>query len=92
VVPAAAISSAVTSANDPSTAVQVSSTTTCAVGKLLISGGAYITATSGEIDDVVLTASYPSSTAAWTAIGTVISSGFSGSENFTVTTYAICTT
>jgi hypothetical protein len=53
-----------------------------------LGGGAKITAT-GQIERVVLTLSYPSSTTVWTAVATVITT-MSGSNNVTVQAFALC--
>jgi hypothetical protein len=77
----------VESAASPILGTQVTATATCAVGKVLLGGGARIT-TSGPTGAVV-NSSYPSSTTVWTAVGEV-TTAFTLENTFTVTAYALC--
>jgi len=83
---------AVTSSSNPAVGTQVSATASCAAGKVLLGGGAQVTATGGQQARVVLTSSYPSSTTVWTAQATVITalSGSGAGNTVTVTPYALC--
>ncbi len=44
-------------------------TATCTGGRILVGGGALVTATSGDVGHISMTASYPSSATVWTATG-----------------------
>lgn len=77
-----------TSVSNPNAGTVVTATATCAAGKVLLGGGARVTA-SGQPERIDGTASYPSSTTVWTAIG-VVDSNMSGSNTMTVQAYAIC--
>jgi hypothetical protein len=72
-----------TSGAIPALGTLVTATATCAVGKVLLGGGARVTGGGGA----VVKASYPSSTTTWTAVGEVelVLLG-----TFSVTAYALC--
>lgn len=67
---------------------QVTATAACTVGKLLLGGGALVTTTANAAR-VGLSASYPSSTSAWAAVGTVRQK-LGGGRTMTVIAYALC--
>ena len=46
-----------------------SATAACTGGRILVGGGAQVTATSGNVGEIAITASYPSSATVWTATG-----------------------
>jgi hypothetical protein len=77
----------VESAASPNLGTRVTATATCAVGKVLLGGGAQVTTSAGT--GAVLQSSYPSSTTAWTAVGEVTTALAPG-DTFTVTAYALC--
>jgi len=79
----------VTSAANAAANTQVTGTATCAAGKVLLGGGAQATITSANVDRVLLSASYPSSTTVWTAIATA-SAALGAGQTMTVTAYALC--
>jgi hypothetical protein len=78
----------VTSSANAAAGTQTTATATCGVGKVLLGGGARITAT-GQIQRVALATSYPSTTTTWTATGTVLTT-LTGGNTFTVTAYGLC--
>lgn len=93
------IGTTVTSAHGTGAGVSVTSTATCAGGKVLLGGGGTVIATSTTSplfptpEKVMLAKSYPSSTTTWTAVG-VNNANLSGSsttgDTFSVTAYALC--
>ena len=64
-------------------------TATCASGKVAIGGGFFTTNVSSA-QDTLITASYPSSTTVWTAVGTSYPSG--GDQSYSLQAYVICAT
>jgi hypothetical protein len=57
---------------------------------VLLGGGGLVTTTAAQKERVHLTASYPSSTTTWTAIGVVGIANLGGGQTMTVTAYALC--
>jgi hypothetical protein len=78
----------VSSVTNPPVRTQITATASCAAGKVVLGGGARVTATT-QVERVTLTSSYPSNTTTWSAIGTVTSNMNQG-NTFTVTAYALC--
>jgi len=82
------IGTPVISVINPAINTQATATASCSAGKVLLGGGALVT-TTANASKVQLTASYPSSTSVWTAIGTV-GVAITGGKTMMVTAYALC--
>ncbi len=84
------VSSATTSTAPTPNNTLTTATVSCPAGKILLSGGGEVTTTASQSSRAILASSYPSGTAAWTAVG--VSNAALGSGNtMTVTAYAVCT-
>ena len=72
--------------------MQVTATATCPEGKVLLGGGAKVTATGTvtEASDAVLLQSYPSSATTWTAVG-IAEFDFPVGQSMTVQAFVVCT-
>jgi hypothetical protein len=68
----------------------VTAVVSCPAGKTMLGGGAQVT-TAAPSSRAVLTSSYPSGAAQWTAVGTTTAALGAG-NTMTVTAYVICTT
>jgi len=69
----------------------ITSDATCAAGKVLLGGGAYVTnSDTAELEKVGLQSSYPSSTTTWTATAVVTGAKLGGGDTISVTAYALC--
>jgi hypothetical protein len=80
----------VTSATGSSQGSQITATATCDAGSVLLGGGAEVTTNdAARRERVTLTASYPSSTTTWTAVGTAIST-LQAAQTMTVQAFALC--
>ncbi len=66
-------------------------TVNCPAGKVLLGGGAQVTTTASQSSRAVLTSSYPSGAAQWTAVATT-SAALGSGNTMTVSAYVICTT
>lgn len=64
-------------------------TVTCPPGRFLLGGGGQVTNSENNPDKTFLTASYPSNSTTWTAIG-VLRTTITSTAAMTVTAYAIC--
>lgn len=79
-----------TSANNPNTGTTLTSTATCAAGKVILGGGAVAAVSDvSQTGKIGLLQSYPSSTTVWTASVTVVAN-INGGANASVTAYALC--
>jgi hypothetical protein len=81
----------VTSAANAGRNTTVTATATCPAGKVLLGGGGLVTTTAAQKERVHLTASYPTTTTAWTAIGVVAVGALGSGQTMTVTAYGFCT-
>lgn len=81
---------AVSTSADPAPGTTLTADTTCPTGKVLLSGGAQVTATGGT-KDVALQSSYPSSATTWVTTAVVQSALPTGSV-MTLRPYALCGT
>jgi Collagen triple helix repeat (20 copies) len=82
------VGTAATSSAAATAGTQVSATASCASGKAALGGGASVT-TNDSNQFVALTASYPSSTSQWTAVGTVMQD-LTPTKTMTVQAYVLC--
>ena len=80
----------ITSAQGAVKGTQVTATASCAVGKVLLGGGAQVTTTDPTLARAVLVSDYPSSATSWMAVGMVSDSNLGGGLTFSVTAYALC--
>lgn len=78
------------SALNPANGTQVTGTATCGTG-VLVGGGVKVTptGTGNNAKNVVVAASYPSSSTVWTGTGTVIA-GMGPNGTMTVQAFALC--
>ena len=77
-----------TSAAAANIGTTMTSTATCAAGKVLLGGGVLVTSTDSS-DKVGTMSSYPSATNVWTGIG-VIHMSLGNGKTMSVTAYALC--
>jgi hypothetical protein len=80
----------VTSVANAGRNTSVTATASCPSGKSLLGGGGLVTTTVAQKERVHLTASYPTSTTVWTAIGVVGVGALGAGQTMTVTAYALC--
>jgi hypothetical protein len=80
----------VTTAGGANKGTVVTSTASCAPGKVVLGGGANVTTTDTNRNRGVLVSSYPSSTSTWTAIGVVGDSNLANGKTTSVTAYVLC--
>jgi hypothetical protein len=79
-----------TSAGGANKGTQVTSTATCATGKVLLGGGGHVTTTDTNLQRAVMVGSYPSSTTTWTTIGMVEDANLASGKTLSATAYALC--
>ncbi len=83
-------STAVTSAPDAGIGTVLVAETSCPVGKLLLSGGAEVTASSAQADrDVELRSSFPSSKTQWQTVA-VVTRPLEAGVSMTMKPYVVC--
>jgi len=80
----------VTSVANAARNVTVTSTASCAAGKVLMGGGGLVTTTVAQKERAYLVASYPSAATQWMAIGVVGIAALGSGQTMTVTAYALC--
>jgi hypothetical protein len=79
-----------TTASSPAAGTLVTANATCAVGKVVLGGGALVTVSSAALEQfVALRSSYPSAADMWTGVAIVIASLPIG-QSTSVTAYALC--
>jgi hypothetical protein len=84
------VGTAVTTAANPAADSIVAATATCAVGKVALGGGGWITITaSAQNNKVAMRSTYPSATNVWT-VEAVVTGNITGSNTVTVTPYVLC--
>lgn len=81
----------VTSAANAARNTTVTATASCPAGKVLLGGGGLVTTTAAQKERVHLTASYPTSTTTWAAVGVVGIGALGSGQTMTVTAYGFCT-
>ena len=79
----------VTSAVNAAVNTTVTATASCSAGHVALGGGALVTTTAAQKSRAVLTASYPSAAATWTAVG-VSTAALGAGNTMTVTAYVLC--
>jgi hypothetical protein len=55
-----------------------------------LGGGAQVTTTAAQKERAVLTSSYPSAAATWTAVGVVSTAALGAGNTMSVTAYVLC--
>ena len=80
----------VTSAPNPPRNTTVTATATCPLGKVALGGGARVTTTAAQKERALLTASYPTASDTWTAVGVVAIAALGWGQTMTVTAYVLC--
>ena len=83
------MSTATTSAANLANNTLVTAVANCPAGKVLLGGGAKVTTTAPS-SRAVLTSSYPSGAAQWTAVATT-NAALGAGNTMTVTAYVVCT-
>jgi hypothetical protein len=76
-------------ANAPRNTV-VTAAVTCPAGTVLLGGGGLVTTTATQKERAHLSASYPTSTTTWSAVGVVGIGALGAGQTMTVTAYAVC--
>jgi hypothetical protein len=80
----------VTSAPNAPRNTTVTATATCPLDKVALGGGARVTTTAAQKERALLTASYPTASDTWTAVGVVAIAALGGGQTMTVTAYVLC--